>query len=329
MLKRAGTVVLIGFALLFFCGAAMAEPILIRFSHVVSANDPKGVGALRFKELAEARLADLVRVVVYPGSELFTDELVLQGLLRGDVQLAAPSLSKFGSLTKRLLVFDLPFLFDDVEAVHAFQNGEVGQDLLTAMLDKGVLGLAYWDNGMRVVSGAKPLRTPADAEGMTIRIEGSDVLEAQYRAIGALPMKLPFGEVYDALRSGLVQGQENTWSNIASQRFYTLGQSFTETSHSYLGYMVVTSAAFWNDLPEAVRTELEKILVEVTQEVTQVAKERATSSRQAVIDGGAEVIELGTDERQRWVDAWKLVRDAFATEIGVHVVAAAEAAGAN
>ena len=327
MIKRACTALLCGCALLLVSNVWAADPILIRFSHVVSANDPKGVGALRFKELAEARLDNQVRVEIYPQSELFTDEQVLQALLRGDVQMAAPSLSKFGSLTNSLQVFDLPFLFDDVDAVHAFQSSEVGQGLLDAMRDQGVLGLAYWDNGMRVISASSPLRSPEDAGGLTFRIESSDVLEAQYQAVDALPMKLPFSEVYDALRSGLVDGQENTWSNIASQRFYTLGQQFTELSHNYLGYMVVTAAEFWNGLPDPIRSELEKILTEVTAEVSQVARERAASSRQTAIDEGAEVVTLSADQRQPWIEAWKPLRDSFATEIGADVVSAAETAG--
>lgn len=325
MLERLATILLMALALSLSGSAIAAEPTLIRFSHVVSAGDPKGIGAQRFKELAETRLEGQVRVEIFPGSELFNDEQVLQALLRGDVHLAAPSLSKFGVLTKQLQVFDLPFLFTDAQAVHRFQDSEAGQQLLTAMLDKGVLGLAYWDNGMRVVSASSPVRTPSDVEGLTMRIEASDVLEAQYREIGALPMKLPFSKVYDALRSGLVDGQENSWSNIASRRFHTLGQTFTETSHSYLGYMVVTAAAFWNGLPDAVRTELEQILAEVSAEVRRAALESASSSRQAVIDSGAQVIDLGAAERQRWVDSWKPIWDGFTAQIGPDLVAGAEA----
>jgi C4-dicarboxylate-binding protein DctP len=310
-------------------GAWAQEPIIIRFSHVVSEADPKGIGAELFKQRVEERLAEKVRVEVYPDSQLFTDEQVLLALLTGDVQLAAPSLSKFGDVTPQLQVFDLPFLFESIEAVHRFQASETGRKLLDSMRDKGIQGLDYWDNGLRVISAIRPLRAPADAAGLKFRIEASDVIEAQYRMLDALPVKLSFNQVYDALQSGLVDGQENSWSNIASQQLYKLGQSFTETRHSFLGYMVVTSVKFWDSLPAEVRTELEKILAEVTAEVNRIAREQAASSRQTVIDAGAAVIELSPVEKELWVGQWKQVWERFENRIGTEIVAAAVAANSE
>lgn len=304
-----------------------AEPILIRFSHVVSEQAPKGMGAELFKKRVEERLAGKVAVEVYPGSQLFTDEQVLLAMLTGDVQLAAPSLSKFGTLTPQLQVFDLPFLFPDAEAVHRFQASETGQLLLEVMLDKGFKGLAYWDNGMRVISANQPLRSPTDADGLIFRIEPSDVIDAQYRPLGVLPMKLPFNQVYDALQSGLVDGHENTWSNIYTQKLHTLDQHFTTTSHSFLGYMVVTNARFWESLPADIRSELEAILAEVTEEVNRIAAEQAQSSRQQVIDAGAPVIEPSPAERELWLGQWKPVWQQFENAIGKAVIDAAVAAG--
>ena len=325
MMMRIVSLCLLGCVLLG--GAQAEEPIVIRFSHVVSPDDPKGLGAAWFQQRAEQRLAGRVRVEVYPNSELFTDEQVLLALLKGDVQLAAPSLSKFGGLVPQLQVFDLPFLFTGVDAVHRFQAGEAGRRLLDAVGSKGLRGLAYWDNGLRVVSAKRALHTPQDAAGLKFRIEASNVIEAQYRVLNALPVKLPFNQVYDALQSGLVDGQENSWSNIASRRFHELGQQFSETNHSYQGYMVVSSATFWDGLPQEIRTELETILAEVTEEVNRTAREKAAASRQAVIEAGAPVITLSPVEQALWAGQWKPLWARFEESIGKDVVAAAVAAG--
>lgn len=308
-------------------GVQAEEPILIRFSHVVSPDDPKGLGAEWFKERVEQRLAGKVRVEIYPNSELFTDEQVFLALLAGDVQIATPSLSKFGAFAPQLQVFDLPFLFKDVEVAHRFQTSETGRRLLEAMRPKGIQGLAYWDNGLRVISANRALRSPQDAAGLKFRIEDSDVIEAQYRMLDALPVKLPFKQVYDALQSGLVDAQENSWSNIVSRRLYKLGQHFTETNHSYQGYMVVTSTKFWDGLPREVRAELEKILAEVTEEVNRTAREKAAASRKAVIESGADVIELSPVEKELWAGQWLQLRERFQDRIGKDIVEAAVAAG--
>ena len=305
--------------------ALAEEPIVLRFSHVVAENTPKGIGADLFKQRVEERLAGKVRVEVYPDSQRFTDEQVLLGLLFGDVELAAPSLAKFRSFSAKLQVFDLPYLFDDLTAVMRFQASPAGQQLLDAMSARGLKGLAYWNNGMRVMSAQKPLRSPADVAGLTFRIEPSRVIEAQYAALGAITLELPFNKVYDALYSGLVDGQENAWSNIHSQGFHKLQKEFTETQHSVLAYMVVTSAKFWDSLPAGIRTELEAILGEVTLEVNRIAEEKAQSSRQAVIDEGGRAVQLTTEERQAWIDALEPVWQRFQSEIGQDIIDAAMA----
>ncbi len=305
------------------------EPIVVRFSHVVSESTPKGIGAELFKKRVEERLAGKVRVEVYPNSQRFTDEQVLLGLLFGDVQLAAPSLAKFRSFSPRLQVFDLPYLFDDMGAVKRFQASPVGLDLLSAMSARGIKGLAYWNNGMRVMSADKPLRAPTDAAGLVFRIEPSRVMEAQYEALGALALELPFHRVYDALASGLVDGQENAWSNIHSRAFHQLQKDFTETRHSVLAYMVVTSTRFWDSLPADIRTELEVILSEVTLEVNRIAEEKAQSARQAVLDEGGRALELTAEERQAWKDALKPVWQRFQGEIGQDVIDAAMASNSE
>ncbi|MGB7300859.1 MAG: DctP family TRAP transporter solute-binding subunit, partial [Burkholderiaceae bacterium] len=199
---------------------ATAAPIVIKYSHVVTDATPKGQSALKFKELAEQMLPGKVEVQIFPNSQLFGDGKELEALLLGDVQIIAPSMSKFSKYTKKLQVFDLPFLFNDIDAVDRFQRGPKGQELLNSMVGKGMQGLGFMHNGMKHMSADKEFRLPGDLKGMKFRIQPSSVIEAQYKAIGVNPQKLAFAEVYQALQSGVVDGQENTWSNIYTQKFF-------------------------------------------------------------------------------------------------------------
>ncbi|MDF1587473.1 TRAP transporter substrate-binding protein [Marinimicrococcus flavescens] len=304
-----------------------AREIVIKFSHVVAENTPKGQGALMFKELAEERLAGKVKVEVYPNSQLYGDAKEMEALALGDVQLIAPSLSKFDRYTKQVQLFDLPFLFDDIAAVDRFQNGPEGRKLLRSMEDKGFIGLGYWHNGMKQISANRPLRSPADAKGLKFRIQASDVLLAQFQALDANPQKMAFSEVYQALQVGTVDGQENTWSNIYSQKFHEVQKHITESNHGIIDYMVVTSTDFWNGLPDDVRSELEAIMEEVTSKVNDLANdinEEAKSNIQKA--GTSEIIQLTTEERKAWKEAMAPVWKQFEPEIGAELIAAAEAA---
>ncbi|MCB1831275.1 MAG: DctP family TRAP transporter solute-binding subunit [Gammaproteobacteria bacterium] len=305
--------------------AAGQEPIKIRFSHVVSENTPKGQGALLFKKLAEERLAGRVEVEVFPNSIRFTDEQVLLGLLFDDVQMAAPSLAKFRRFSDSIQVFDLPFLFNDLEQVHRFQSGETGRSLLDSMIPRGIKGLSYWDNGMRVISANRSIRTPADLAGLLLRIEPSAVIAAQYKSLGANTFALPFNRVSDGLRLGLVDGQENSWSNIQSQRFHEFQDYLVETNHSFQGYMVVTSVKFWDGLPADIREALQQILAEVSAEVNRIAVEKQRSSREAVIKamGPDRIVSLSDEERAVWRQAMQPIWKEFEHQIGVEVVNAA------
>jgi C4-dicarboxylate-binding protein DctP len=231
--------------------AARAQsPMVVKLSHVVADQTPKGQASIKFKELAEKKLPGKVNVQVFPNSQLFGDAKELEALLLGDVQFIAPSLSKFDRYTKKVQVFDLPFLFDDVKAVDKFQADKHGQDLLKSMTSKGLLGLAYWHNGMKELSSNKDkLQRPEDVKGLKFRIQPSDVLEAQFRALGANPQKMAFAEVYQALQTGVVDGQENTWSNIYSQKFFEVQKTIAETNHGVIDYMVVTNSKWWEGLP--------------------------------------------------------------------------------
>ena len=303
---------------------ATAAPIVIKFSHVVAENTPKGQMANKFAELVERDLAGKVKVEVFPSSQLFGDNKVLEAMILGDVQLAAPSLSKFKKYTKSLQIFDLPFLFKDMAAVEKFQQGPVGQKLLMATKEKGLIGLGYLHNGLKQLSASEPLRVPADAKGKKFRIMSSDVLAAQFKAVGAMPLKKPFSEVFTLLQTRAIDGQENSWSNIYSKKFYEVQPYITESNHGVLDYFVITSAEFWMGLPDDIRTQLKKDLDEAIAFGNQVAAEKAVSDRQKIIDSKrSTIIELTPAERQQWVDAMKPVWKQFEDQIGQEYIEAA------
>jgi C4-dicarboxylate-binding protein DctP len=307
--------------------AQAADPIVIKFSHVVAEHTPKGQGALLFKQLAEERLGDKVRVEVYPNSSLFGDGKEMEALLLGDVQIIAPSLAKFEHYTKQIQIFDLPFLFDDMAAVDRFQKSEAGQGLLTSMTDKGITGLGYWHNGLKQLSANKKVILPKDARGLKFRVQASSVLEEQFKAIRANPRKMSFAEVYQGLQTGTVNGTENTWSNYESQKVNEVQPFFTETNHGLIDYMVITNAKFWNGLPEDVRGELQTLMDQVTVEVNKQAEALNQTSRQKIIDAKtSEIDALTAEQRQQWREAMRPVWDKFSGQIGADLIKAAEAA---
>src|SRR5919106_3800508 len=308
-------------------GAAYAQcdsgETVIKFSHVVAEQTPKGQAAQAFADRVNSELDGAVCVEVYPNTQLYNDDKVLQAMLLGDVQMAAPSLSKFEQYTLQYRIFDLPFLFADIDAVDRFQQGETGQAMLAAMEDKGLKGLGYWHNGMKQLSAKKPLLEPADAKGLKFRIQESDVLEAQFETLGSNPQKMAFSEVYLALQQGVVDGQENTWSNILTQKFHEVQDGITETNHGVIDYLVVTSAEFWDGLPDDVRSDLERILGEVTAKYNAEAERINQEARQKILDEGVEIRELTPEQRQAWVDAMKPVWDQFSDDIGSDLLDAA------
>ncbi len=307
--------------------AHAADPIVIKFSHVVADNTPKGQGAIMFKRLAEERLPGKVKVEVYPNSSLFGDGKEMEALLLGDVQLIAPSLAKFEHYSKGVQVFDLPFLFDDIEAVDRFQQGEAGQKLLRSMEDKNITGLGYWHNGMKQLSANKPLREPKDARGLKFRVQASAVLDEQFKAVRANPRKMSFAEVYQGLQTGVVNGAENPYSNIYSQKMHEVQKYITESNHGLLDYMVITNTKFWQGLPDDVRSELENILSEVTVAVNEQADALNQADKQRILDAGTtEIITLTPEQREMWREAMKPVWKKFEGEIGVDLIQAAEAA---
>ncbi len=310
--------------LLCLSAAASADPIIIKYSHVVAVDTPKGQAAVKFKELAEKYLPGKVEVQVFPNSQLFGDGKEMEALLLGDVQIVAPSLSKFSKYTKKLQIFDLPFLFDDIHAVDRFQASAKGQELLTSMEDKGLTGLGFLHNGMKQFSANVPLRTPADAKGLKFRIQSSDVLEAQFKAVGGNPQKLAFAEVYQALQSGVVDGTENPWSNTYTKKFYEVQKYITESDHGVLDYMVVTNAKWWNGLPADIKKGLSQAMTESIAYGNKIALTEDDDYRAKVIDAKkAEVIKLSKNEKTEWRKAMKPVWSQFEGEIGKDLIDAA------
>jgi len=309
--------------------AAMAQ-IVIKFSHVVKeVGHPKGEAAALFAKRVNERMAGKVKVEVYPNSQLFNDDKVLEAMLLGDVQMAAPSLSKFEQYTKKFRIFDLPFLFDDIDAVDRFQSSKAGQNLLRSMESKGLVGLGYWHNGMKQISANKPLLVPEDAKGLKFRVQQSDVLVAQFKQLGASPQKMAFKEVYGALQTGVVDGQENTWSNIYTKKFFEVQDGITESNHGLIDYLVVTSKEFWEGLPDDIRTELEQILAEVTAERNGLATEINMQNRQKILDAGSEIRQLTSEQREQWRKAMLPVWNQFEGDIGKDLIDAAMTANSG
>ena len=245
--------------------AKAQDPIILKFSHVVAPNTPKGKGADKFKELAEKYTNGKVKVEVYPNSTLYKDKEELEALQLGAVQMLAPSNSKFGPVgVKEFEVFDLPYILPNLAALRKVTEGPIGKRLLKLLDSKGMVGLAYWDNGFKEMSANKPLRMPADYKGLKFRIQSSKVLEAQFRALGATPQVMAFSEVYQALQTGVVDGQENTPSNMYTQKMHEVQKYTTLTNHGYIGYVVVVNKKFWDGLPADIRPELEKAMKEAT-----------------------------------------------------------------
>ena len=304
--------------------------IVVKFSHVTNTDrHPKGIAAELLKERINAEMDGTMCMEVFPSSQLYNDDQVLEAMLQGDVQLAAPSLSKFEAFTKQFRIFDLPFMFANIEAVDAFQASETGQAMKDSMQRRGLQGLAFWHNGMKQMSANVPLMTPSDANGLKFRVQNSDVLVAQMAAMGASPQPMAFSEVYGALQTGVVDGQENTWSNIYGQKFFEVQDGITQTDHGIIDYLVVTSTDFLDSLDEGTRDQFLTILEEVTATRNAEAFAVNEEAKQAILDAGGTIRELSAEERQQWVDVMKPVWDQFVEDVGQDNIDAAQAINAS
>lgn len=298
-----------------------AGEIIIKFSHVTKAKGhPKGEAAELLKKRINQEMNGKVCMQVYPNSQLYNDNKALEALVIGDLQMAAPSLSKLEKYTKKFRLFDLPFLFDDINAVNRFQLSEDGQAMLNSMRKKGLIGLGFWHNGMKQMSADRPLIRPTDAKGLKFRIQPSDVIQSQFEALNANPQKMAFKEVYGALQTGVVDGQENTWSNIYSKKFYEVQDGITETNHAVLDYIVLTSVDFWLGLKPAIRKEMTRIFNEVTSERNRLSRKINLENRAKILKAGVNIRTLSPSQRQGWVDAMKPVWKKFEKDIGTQLL---------
>ncbi|MFH1154783.1 MAG: TRAP transporter substrate-binding protein [Pseudomonadota bacterium] len=302
--------------------AAMAEPIVIKFSHVVAVDTPKGQAAEYFKKLAEERTKGAVKVEIYPNSQLYKDKEEMEALQMGSVHMLAPSLAKFGPLgVKEFELFDLPFIFSGYEDLHKVTQGPVGKKLLSKLEPKGILGLAYWDNGFKVMSANKPLRMPADFKGLKLRIQSSKILDAQMRALGAIPQVMAFSEVYQALQTGVVDGTENPPSNLYTQKMFEVQKYVTLSNHGYLGYAVIVNKKFWEGLPQDIRTILDGAMDEATTFANDIAKQKNDEDLASVkASGKSELLALTADELAAWKAALVKVHSEMADRIGADLI---------
>ena len=304
-------------------GVAAQQPIVIKFSHVVAVDTPKGKAAEYFKKLAEERTKGRVKVEVFPNSSLFKDGEEMEAVQLGSVQMLAPSLAKFGPLGLREFeVFDLPYIFDDYNELHKVTQGPVGAGLLKKLDSKGIVGLAYWDNGFKVMSANKPIRVPADYKGLKMRVQSSKVLGDEMKALGAIPQVMAFSEVYQSLQTGVVDGTENPPSNFYTQKMQEVQKYLALTNHGYLGYAVIANKKFWDGLPADIRAALEGAMKDATKYANEIAQKENDDAIEAVRKTGkTEIITLTPEQKAAMKKALIAVHKENESRIGKDTIA--------
>ena len=323
-MKSRSYIALIAGATLAFAGAALAQqPIVIKFSHVVALDTPKGKAAEYFKKLAEERTKGRVKVEVYPNSTLYKDGEEMEALQLGSVQMLAPSVAKFGPLgVREFEVFDLPYIFDDFSELHKVTDGPVGKKLFQKLETKGIIGLAYWDNGFKDFSANRPIRVPADYKGMKMRIQSSKVLGDQIKALGAIPQVMAFSEVYQALQTGVVDGTENPPSNFYTQKMNEVQKYLAMTDHGVIEYAVIANKKFWDGLPADIRTTLEGAMKDATKYANDIAKKENDDALEAVKKAGkTQIITLTADEKNQMKKALFAVHKENESRVGKDILA--------
>ncbi|MDR0771008.1 MAG: TRAP transporter substrate-binding protein [Burkholderiales bacterium] len=323
MKKLSLVIALIGACALVPATQAQAQgPIVIKFSHVVAIDTPKGRAAEHFKKLAEERTQGRVKVEVYANSALYKDREEMEALQLGAVQMLAPSLAKFGTLgVKEFEVFDVPYILEDYDALHKVTEGPVGAKLLAMLESKGILGLGYWDNGFKVMSANKPIKNPGDMRGLKVRIQSSKVLDAQMRALRALPQVMAFSEVYQGLQTGVVDGTENPPSNMFTQKMHEVQKHVTVTNHGYLGYAVIVNKKFWEGLPADIRQALEQAMKDTTKFANEIAKKDNDDALEGIRAAGRTEIHVPTEaERKAWIAALRPVHKEVESRIGKEIL---------
>jgi len=299
------------------------QVIVIKFSHVVAENTPKGKGALKFKELAEQMTKGRVKVEVYPNSSLFKDGEEMEALQLGSVQMLAPSVAKFGPLgVREFEVFDLPYMFDNFDEMHKVTNGPVGTALFKKLESKGITGLAFWDNGFKVMSANKPIRVPADYKGLKMRIQSSKVLGDEIKALGAIPQVMAFSEVYQALQTGVVDGTENPPSNFYTQKMQEVQKYLALTNHGVIEYAVIANKKFWDGLPADVRSTLTGAMKDATKFANDIAKSENDEALEAVRKSGkTQILTLTAAEKAAMKKALVAVHKENESRVGKDIIA--------
>ncbi|OKO89343.1 C4-dicarboxylate ABC transporter [Bradyrhizobium sp. NAS80.1] len=285
--------------------AQAQSPIVIKFSHVVANDTPKGKGALKFKELAEKYTNGKVQIEVYPNSSLYKDKEEIEALQLGSVQMLAPSTAKFAPLgVKEFEALDLPWLFKDEETYSNAMKGKIGKWLFQKLEPKGITGLAYWDNGFHMVSANRPLIKPEDFKGLKFRISGSKIADQYFRLLGSIPQIMAFSEVYQALQTGVVDGCENTASNYLTQKFYEVQKDITVSYHAHLQYAVIVNSKFWSGLPPDIRTQLEKAMADATEYTNSIARQENDDALAEIKKTGRTTLHYLSDaDRKAWQEA--------------------------
>jgi len=308
---------------LAFSAAQAQQPIVIKFSHVVAEQTPKGKAALKFKELAEQATKGRVKVEIYPNSSLFKDGEEMEALQLGSVQMLAPSVAKFGPLgVREFEVFDLPYMFDNFDEMHKVTNGPVGAMLFKKLESKGIAGLAYWDNGFKVMSANKPIRVPADYKGLKMRIQSSKVLGDQIKALGAIPQVMAFSEVYQALQTGVVDGTENPPSNFYTQKMQEVQKYLALTDHGVIEYAVIANKKFWDGLPADVRSALQGAMKDATKFANDIAKSENDEAMEAVRKSGkTQILTLTAEEKAAMKKALVVVHKENESRVGKDIIA--------
>ena len=319
--------------LLFVVGgnAWAQSPIVIKFSHVVAKDTPKGKAAENFKELAEAATKGRVKIEVYANSTLYKDKEELEALQLGAVQILAPSMAKFGPLgVKEFELFDFPYLFTDQQSLERVTNGPVGREMLKRLESKGLIGLSFWDNGFKIMSSNRSMHSPTDLKGLKLRIQASKVLDEQMRVLGANPQVMAFSEVYQALQTGVVDGLENVPSNLYTQKMHEVQKHMTVTNHGYIGYAVVVNKKFWEKLPADVRSQLDGAMKEATEYANKIAQQENEAALDAIRKSGKVTVYMPTDaEKAEWRKVMLPVHKTMEERIGKDLIAAASKAAAG
>ena len=316
------TVVVALLSLSFATVASAAQPIVIKFSHVVSLDTPKGQAAAYFKKIAEERTKGRVIIDVYPNSQLYKDKEELEALQLGSVQMLAPATSKFGPMgAKQFEIFELPYVFDNYAEVHKVTEGPVGKQLLKSLEPKGITGLTFWDNGFRCMSANKPIKVPTDMRGKKMRIASSKTIDAYMRLVGAMPQVMSFGEVYQAMQTGVVDGAENSPSNFYSQKMNEVQKYFTLTDHSYSGYAVIVNKPFWDKLPKDIRAILEQAMKDATQYNNKIAQKENDDALASVKKAGkTQIIALTAAQKVAWKKAMLPIHRKMEAKIGKELI---------